>query len=241
MTTDFKDLWIEAFGDSRSFVDNFFATGFSPERCRYIRTEQQLACALYWFDVTCAGEKLAYLYAVATAKNLQNKGYCRRLLHHTHQQLKRQGYTGALLVPGDERLLHFYRKLGYRVCSCVREFTCHADGAIPLRCIPKSEYAALRNKFLPANAVVQTGPTLDFLSTFCSFFTGDGWLLAGSIHQGVLQVQEFLGDSRFAPSITATLGAKIGHFRTPGTEKPFAMYYPLQDAPAPQYFGLALD
>lgn len=241
MITDLKALWMEAFGDPRDFVDNFFATGFSPERCRYIRTAEQLACALYWFDVSCDGQKLAYVYAVATAKALQNKGYCRRLLHHTHQQLKRQGYSGALLVPGDERLLAFYQKLGYRVCSSVREFTCEADGATPLRCVSQPEYAALRKKHLPAAGVAQEGPLLDFMSTFCSFWAGDGWLLAGNICGEVLQVQEFLGDAGLAPAITAALGAKVGHFRTPGAERPFAMHYPLDDAPPPKYFGLALD
>ena len=112
MTTELKQLWMEAFGDSGEFVDKFFETGFSQKRCRCIYTEQQLACALYWFDVYEGGRKFAYIYAVATAKPLQGKGYCRRLLHHTHQQLKRQGYSGALLVPGDERLLAFYQKLG---------------------------------------------------------------------------------------------------------------------------------
>lgn len=241
MTTDLKALWQEAFGDPPVFVDNFFATGYSPERCRYIYTSEQLACALYWFDVYQDGRKLAYLYAVATAKSLQNKGYCRRLLQHTHQQLKRQGYSGALLVPGDERLLAFYQKLGYRVCSSVREFTCDAGGSIDLRCISPQEYAGLRKKLLPAGGVTQTGALLDFMRTFCSFWAGDGWLLAGSIQQGVLQVQEFLGDAGLAPAITAALGAKTGSFRTPGTERPFAMYYALEDTPAPAYFGLALD
>ena len=29
-------LWQEAFGDSDSFLDGFFRTGFHPERCRLI-------------------------------------------------------------------------------------------------------------------------------------------------------------------------------------------------------------
>ena len=31
-----RALWREAFGDSDAFLDTFFATGFSPDRCRCI-------------------------------------------------------------------------------------------------------------------------------------------------------------------------------------------------------------
>ena len=66
-------------------------------------------------------------------------------------------------------------------------------------------------------------------------------MLCGLIHENKLYVQEFWGDPDLAPAITASLGAKEGFFRMRGNGRPFAMYYPLTDAPKPTYFGIAMD
>ena len=63
-----RGLWKEAFGDEDAFLDAFFATGFSPDRCRCVTVDGQLAAALYWFDCSWEEKPLAYLYAVATGK-----------------------------------------------------------------------------------------------------------------------------------------------------------------------------
>ena len=44
--TALKELWAEAFGDNESFIRMFFATGFSPERCRCIAIHDDVAAAL---------------------------------------------------------------------------------------------------------------------------------------------------------------------------------------------------
>ena len=40
--------------------------------------------------------------------------------------------------------------------------------------------------------------------------------------------------------MVAALGKKEGSFRIAG-KQPFAMYHPLSDTPAPDYFGIAFD
>ena len=45
-----KALWQQAFGDTAAFIDNFFATGFAPVRCRCLTLDGDVAAALYWFD-----------------------------------------------------------------------------------------------------------------------------------------------------------------------------------------------
>ena len=241
MITKLKQLWQEAFADEPTFIEDFFRTGFSPERCNYLLQDGDVAAALYWFDVFYDQQRLAYIYAVATKKALRGHGLCRLLMENTHQQLKASGYAGAILVPGQYDLFTLYEKLGYTTCSHVREFTCGASEACQYRTLHGWEYAQLRRGFLPAGAVVQQGTCLDFLECFCSFWAGEDWLLCGSVHQGVLHVQEYLGPEEKAPQITAALGAEKAHFRMPGTDRPFAMYYPLSDFPAPNYFGFAMD
>ena len=108
-----KDLWQEAFGDSREFIDTFFRTGFSPERCRCLWKDDHLVAALYWFDCDWEKRKLAYLYAVATDKAFRNQGLCKKLMEDTHRHLEALGYSGTVLVPGEPELFSFYKKLGY--------------------------------------------------------------------------------------------------------------------------------
>ena len=72
-----RRLWKEAFGDSDAFLDRFFTIAYSPDRCRCVTADGRVTAALYWFDCDCQGEKLAYLYAVATAQDCRGRGLCR--------------------------------------------------------------------------------------------------------------------------------------------------------------------
>ena len=108
------ELWMQAFGDTREFIAGFFRTGFSHDRCLLAEEQGQLLAALYWFDCTWEGKKVAYLYAIATDESHRGKGICKKLMAHTHQVLKDKGYVGAILVPADAGLARMYGKLGYQ-------------------------------------------------------------------------------------------------------------------------------
>jgi len=237
-----RALWKEAFGDTDAFLDAFFATGFSPERCCCIRDGETIAAALYWFACSCRGEPIAYLYAVATAKSHRGQGLCSRLMAHTHALLKEQGYAGVILVPGSEDLFRFYGRMGYRICSSQsRFFTAAAQHPLSLRQLDGETYAARRKNLLPAGAVLQEGPGLAFLQTQMRFYAGEDFLLAAAKEGTSLFAAEFLGNHQAAGRILAALGAAEGTFRTPGEDIPFAMYYPLRACPAPDYLGFAYD
>lgn len=238
-----RQLWQEVFGDSDGFLDAFFATGFSPDRCHCISEGDEPVSALYWFDCSLGGHRLAYLYAVATAESRRGQGLAHRLLEQTHTILKSRGYSGVLLVPGTESLFAFYRKFGYRTVSKVSEFSCvWGDSAAPLRKVDLAEYARLRQQLLPEGGVVQEKETLAFLQTQAHFYAGEDFLLTAADDNGTLLVQELLGNPDAAPGILRALNIPAGRFRTPGTDRDFAMLLPLQEnCPVPAYFGLALD
>ena len=239
---ELRSLWKQAFGDTDTFLDSFFSTAFSPDRCRVLTTNDKLGAALYWFDCTWEHDRLAYLYAIATDAALQHKGLCRALMENTHVHLTASGYAGAVLVPGTEALFGLYEKMGYRTFGTVTEFTCHAGNPIPLRPIDAAEYARLRSTMLPAGGILQEKETLAFLGCFARFYAGDNILIAVTQEDGDLTVHELLGDVSAAPDIVAGLGARTGTFRAPGTQKPFAMCLPLTQAHRhPLYLGLALD
>ncbi len=236
-----RALWKEAFGDDDAYLEHFFTNGFAPDRCRCLTVDGKVAAALYWFDCSYQGKPLAYLYGVATAKAYRGKGICKALVENTHNHLKYLGYAGEILVPAGEKLFQMYEKLGYTTCTSVEEFFCDAAfEPVELRQIDKEEYRLLRRQFLPENGVVQEGDNLDFLQTMADFYVGDDFLIA------IAQDEEFfapelLGNTQAAPGILAALRKNQGKFRCPGVKMPFAMYRPLQDLPAPGYFGLAFD
>ncbi len=238
-----RQLWRQAFGDTEETLDAFFATGFSPDRCNYICCNGVPLSALYWFDCHLDGRKLAYLYAVATEEAHRGKGLAHRLLEDTHTRLAEQGYSGAILVPGERALFAFYEKLGYRTATTITERECQWD-ELPatLTQVDSDCYARLRKAYLPAGGVLQEGATLNFLAAHAQFYAGDDFLLAATQVGYALVCHEFLGDIHAAGGVLRALGLPEGHFRTPGSGRDFAMFLPLvQDCPPPRYFGLALD
>ena len=164
-------------------------------------------------------------------------------MENTHSHLLEQGYAAAVLVPGTKALFRLYEKMGYSTFGYVQEFTCEA-GCAPaqLEKLTVEDYAQRRRMLLPQGAILQEGATLDFLHTQAEFYAGENLLLAGAVDGELLIAQEFLGDVSVAPGILKALGVKEGCFRTPGNEKPFAMFYPLSaETVVPTYFGIALD
>ena len=238
-----RQLWQEAFGDDDAFLDKFFSTAYSPNRCRVVMLEGQAAAALYWLDCLWEGKKLAYLYAVATAKVFQGRGLCRFLLEDTHSALAQSGYAGAVLCPGNDGLFTMYAKLGYENMSAIKEFSLEADGTIfPVTQISPEEYARRRKALLPQGGILQEGESLDFLTTFSSLYAGEDCLLCARREEDKLFVPEILGNPGRASGILGYFGCETGSFRTPGLGKAFAMYHALTTESAmPTYLGHAFD
>ncbi len=243
MIADLRRLWQEAFGDTDAFLDGFFTAGFDRNRHHFIAEKGVPVSALYWFDCELDGQKLAYIYAVATDKNHRGKGFARRLMSETHEILQKQGYAGAILVPGGKELFAMYEKLGYRTVTTVSKLTVR-QGSTPVQLtqIDAAEYARLRRQYLPEKGVIQEGAALDFLQTYCKFYKGADFLLVASEDNGALRGQELLGNTAAAPGILCTLGYENGTFRIPGRDRNFAMFLPLTaNCSTPGYFALALD
>lgn len=243
MTADLRTLWKEAFGDSEETLDKFAATGFSPERFHAIYEGKTPVSALYWFDCELDGQKLAYIYAVATLQSHRGQGLAQQLMEETHKILKDRGYAGAVLVPAEEALFAYYAKIGYKAVTKINQFICQAAGAPTfLQEIDTAEYTRLRRAYLPVGGVIQEGAALAWLHTYAKFYAGEDFVFSAAFDGNDLLVQEFLGNTARAEGILTALGMATGRFRTPGTGQDFALYFPLrEDCPVPRHFGLALD
>lgn len=241
-TRSLKTLWQEAFGDTDSYLDLFFSTAFSPQRCRCVMENGAVAAALYWFDCEVVGKPFAYLFAVATKPAFRGRGLCRALMADTHRHLQELGYAGAILVPAEESLFDFYGAMGYQNFGGVSRFASHpGEMNAALQPVDAEKYYELRKALLPPGGVTQDLVTLRFLEKQTALCAGEGFLLSCYREGDILLVQEYLGHPDKAPGIVAALGCREGRFRTPGNS-PFAMYLPLtDDTPIPTYFGIALD
>lgn len=243
MLPQLRELWKEAFGDNDAFLDCFYTTAFDKSRCRVATVDDELAAVLYWFNCTIDNQRIAYVYAVATAKKFRGNGACHMLLEDTHKLLKSLGYSSVVLVPGNEALMHLYEGCEYELCTKRSRIECSAeDMGIEIREIEKNEYAQLRRVFLPKNSVLQENESLDFLATQAKFYMSEHFLLAGHIENENLYGVELLGDSSLAPGIVHALGCKDGTLFTPGKDIPLAMFHALtEDAITPSYLGFAFD
>ena len=236
-------LWKEVFGEYDGFWELFLDTAFTPDHCRCITEDGQIMAGLYWFDCSCEGDRIAYIYAVVTDPRYRGKGLCRKLMADVHSLLKNQGYASVMLVPAEENLREMYRKLGYEDYTRIDSLTCTAgETAAEIRNVDIAEYAALRRKLLPEKAVLQEGGQLSFLSAQAQLFAGEDFLLAAWLDGDKLHGMELLGNAAAAPGILRALGCEKGVFQVPGNSKPFAMIHKIQEqAVIPEYFGFAFD
>ena len=236
-------LWKEAFGEYDGFWELFLKTGFLADHCRCLTEKGQPIAGLYWFDCSCCGEKIAYIYAVVTDPNHRGRGLCRNLMEAVHTLLKAQSYASVMLVPASEGLREMYRKMGYEDCTAISELSCTtADIPVEIRHLCAEEYAIVRRKLLPEKAVIQEGINLPFLAAQAQLFAGNDFLLAAWREEDMLHGMELLGNPASAPGILRALGCKTGIFQIPGTEKSFSMIHRLRDdAIMPEYFGFSFD
>lgn len=232
-------LWKEAFGDDEVFLDAFFSTAFSPERCRCITFSGQLAAALYWFDCEWDRHPVAYIYAVATDKVYRGRGLCHALMEDTHRHLLSHGYRGAALVPETEDLFSLYEKMGYRPFCYMDKVTVNASDT-PAALIPltKEDFCARRRQYLPAGGILQEGVTAELLACFAEFYAGSNGVMCVVRDGDNLSFQEYLGNREQLPDVLAALGTKEATVHLPGA-KPFAMYYS-PETECPTYLGICL-
>lgn len=236
-----RRLWQQAFGDSDAFLDSFFKTGFSYDRCRCVFREGEPVAAHYLFDCRWQDKKLVYLYALAVEKSHRGQGLSRLLMQDTHAQLRVAGYDGVVLEPADEGLAGYYGRLGYRSFGCRQEVTVTA-GEHPVICrkIGQLGYEQARNRLLPSNAVEQYGAQVRFLQTYADCYGGEGF--AAAVAKDGSFVAEFLGDTDLLPGFLKAIGIDSAAVRLPGGDKKTAMYLSLtEDGELPAYFGLPLD
>ena len=237
-----RRLMRDTFCESESFLDLFYSIAYKKERTRVAFIEDEPVAALYWFDCEYSGLRAAYLYAIATDERHRGKGIASELIRNTAEQLRALGYDSVILVPAGSSLFGFYERLGFTRATTINEFSAaSSEEGMPLREISSHDYMRARRDYLPDGGVIEDESVFSLLDD-AKFYTGEGVILATRYSDSYSRCIEILGDTSCAPAILATLGCKVGLFRTHGHGRDFAMYMPLsENATAPTYFGVALD
>lgn len=114
-------LWQEAFGDSREFIDAFFAHFPCDECAHTLSVDGKVVAALYSLPFTLVNDgcelPAAYIYAVATETDSRGRGYMRLLMERVERLLHERGVEFLFLLPAGEGLRSAYSRLGYEPCS----------------------------------------------------------------------------------------------------------------------------
>ena len=237
-----RGLWKEAFSDTDAYLDLFFEKGYRQGNAMCVTNGQTVAAALYWLDMDYCGGKIAYIYAVATAKACRGQGLCRKLMEETHRVLRAKGYAAAVLVPQDSGLSKMYGAMGYLPGGGIREVrSSAAETAVKLTYVDSDTYHRMRKERLSPENITLGPEAQALLAEQAEFFAGEGFLLAAVCEDNKVIGLELLGDETAAPGIVAALDCREGIFRMPGAGD-FAMYYPIvENVPAPGHLGFAFD
>lgn len=150
-----KALWVLAFGDDGSYIENYFSTYHRPERMFVAEKDGRILAMTATFDAVLQQEgetfRFAYLYAVATHPDFEKRGIASGLLEKIYEILEEQGYDGVATVPATPSLHKFFHKNRFRdyFAEYRKTFSqISPDSSGVLTVLSVADYAQKRGAFL---------------------------------------------------------------------------------------------
>ena len=124
-----KQIWKDGFGDTDDDIEAFFSLLFDPEAVYITRKNGIPVSVMYLVEGLMLSEmpegkpvKVTYLYALATAKNAQGKGYGRKTVWGAADLAFARGADIVALTPADAGLRDWYRKnVGFQKDTLTKE------------------------------------------------------------------------------------------------------------------------
>lgn len=156
MIAALKEIWIEAFGDSRAYTDFVYNNLFTPDNTLVwvdnkhpVAMMTLLPCSIH----TAAGLwATRYVYGVATSRSHRGQGLSSALIRHAND-LADQRDEAMVLVPSSAGLFDFYQRNGYHTAFYYKHLVIEQPQILPpLRRYSFTEpdaqqYLALRNEY----------------------------------------------------------------------------------------------
>lgn len=123
---ELKEIWHDCFQDSDEYVDFFFQNRFAPENTLVAVIQDRIVGVAYLLPVTIVtkqGEKPALVgYAIGVLKKVRGSGIGTKLLLNILDICNRKNYI-FLLHPANDRLVHFYQKVGLSEACYLKRVT----------------------------------------------------------------------------------------------------------------------
>lgn len=168
MTEQLKQIWSVCFGDSREYIDFYFAHRFRPEEMLVCLAEGQPVSMLSLLPAQLCHEghrlPIRYVYAVATLPEYRGKGYARLLLEEAFRRLQ----APLALLPASASLREYYGRLGFRDAFALDEYcitpeeiaACGSEGngqEYWLLTVTPGEYRRIREEYFGREGIFPGG------------------------------------------------------------------------------------
>lgn len=131
MIPQLTQIWIEAFGDEKEYVDFYFTNRFcETDMLVYLLDGEPVSMISMLpaylrvstdsenVKVTGMRRSIRYIYAVATLIAYRGRGYARKLIEEAYRILQ----VPLVLEPATEQLFQYYQHMGFRSAFSVSEY-----------------------------------------------------------------------------------------------------------------------
>jgi N-acetylglutamate synthase-like GNAT family acetyltransferase len=174
-----KELWKRCFGDSSTYVDNFYRRICTPDQVLVVEEDGEINSMAAMLPTTFAlpdGQSVpvGYVYALATNPYIQGKGHARQLLRYADDYLQSKGMKALTLVPASPSLHRFFEAVGLEECFATRKIEVMASsltgevGDGTLTPILPQEYNRIREECLAGTLHIRYPDSLIQLQQFGS-------------------------------------------------------------------------
>lgn len=116
---EFKQMWSEAFGDPKSWIDFFFERAYTEDdavtlyTANDVGTVSALLLRRYNLNFHDSFLPIAYLCGACTRKKHRGKGYMGQLIRESLKVARDRGDAIVTLIPANKRLYDFYKQYDF--------------------------------------------------------------------------------------------------------------------------------
>ncbi|MBQ7718441.1 MAG: GNAT family N-acetyltransferase [Clostridia bacterium] len=187
-----RELWEYCFyEDSKEFLDFYFGA-LDTDCVRVIKDGGKIVSCLHLQDIEiCQGGKkykAAYIGGVATSPSYRNRGYYKRLMTETLEELTQSGYDAAVLIPFS---YDFYRKDGFEVSSYYIEVSGKSQDIGKSKVVTENKYDAYWNRTAKELEDIKKALAPEGVK----FFEGDGFHIFYYFKDGDIIIPELAADT----------------------------------------------
>ena len=121
---DIKAIWNYCFNDEESFVDYYFKNKYNNNNTIVVCEDEDIVSSLqlnqYKLKLDDKEYETSYVVGVSTFPQVRGRGYMKKIMEYSLNELYRKKQLVSILMPIDYRL---YRKYGYEHCYDQLEYT----------------------------------------------------------------------------------------------------------------------